>query len=362
MGRVEDPQFGLGKSVLFSIILITIFLGLAEIGVRGWAYFLREDVERFDTSTETFVLVPGEHRSEFGIATINSDGFVGDELQQDGPDLWRIAAVGDSCTYGGAFGHEPYPAQLQELLRSHEHPGRRYEVVNAGISGLNSEFALRRLRTKVLPLHPEVVTIYIGWNDLMKIDPFGAGSSTRWAGVAGFIDRLWLVKGLRKLLFFYVRPYLSPPAIGPGSLTGRIDGFRPTLFEENLRSMIATVRGIESRPVLLTLPTVVRKEMTLDDVRKARVVFPYFPAAYGVLDLLELIRTYNDSIRRVAGEENVPLVDLANAFEKIDDPTPYFLDTMHTNAEGAKLISQLMLADLEKHALLDPEGGSEDHR
>jgi lysophospholipase L1-like esterase len=363
MSRIEQPQFGLGKSLLFSVILVTLFLGLGEIGVRGWAYFLREEAERFDLSTQTFVLVPGKHRSEGGgTATINSDGFVGDELQPDGPDLWRIATIGDSCTYGEGDSTHPYAAQLQALLREHQRPGHRYEVVNAGISGLNSELALRRLRTKVLALNPDVVTIYIGWNDLMKVDPLGAGSDARWARVAGHIDRLWLVKGLRKLLFFYVRPYLRPPATGPESHTGRIDGFRPTLFEENLRSMIASVRSIESRPVLLTLPTVVRPDMTLDGVRGARVVFPYFPSAYGVLDLLELIGTYNDSIRRVADEKNVPLIDLAQAFEKLDDPTGYFLDTMHTTREGARLIAQVMLRDLETMGLLDPSGKSPEGR
>lgn len=352
MNRVDEPQFGLGKSLLFSITLIALFLGFAELGVRGWAYFLREDAEKFDLSTQTFVLVPGEHRSRVATAMINSDGFVGDELQPDGPDLWRIAAVGDSCTYGSGDSIHPYPAQLQALLRS-QHPGHRYEVVNAGISGLNSELALRRLRTKVLPLDPDVVTIYIGWNDLMKVDPLAAGGSTRWAPVARLIDQLWLVKGLRKLLFFYVRPYLSPPATGPESRSGRIDGFRPTLFEANLHSMIDSIRGAQSRPVLTTLPTVVRPNMTLDEVRNVNVMFPYFPSAYGVLDLLDLIRTYNDAIRRVAGEENVPLIDLAQAFEALDDPTSHFLDTMHTNSKGAELIAQLMLQGLEREALLD---------
>jgi hypothetical protein len=118
MSRAEERQFGFGKSVLFSVILIALFIGIAELGVRSWAYFLRDDAIEFDLSTQTFVLVPGKHRGEWGTAIINSAGFAGDELQPDGPDLWRIAAVGDSCTYGEGYAREPYPAQLQELLRS----------------------------------------------------------------------------------------------------------------------------------------------------------------------------------------------------------------------------------------------------
>jgi len=354
MAERQQPQFGLGKSILFSAILIGLFLGAGELAVRGWAYYLREDAERFDIATQTFVLVPGHHRSAMGQAVINSDGFVGRELEPDGPDLWRIAAVGDSCTYGG--GHElyTYPAQLDRMLQERERPGLRYEVVNAGVSGLNSELALRRLRTKVLPLHPDVVIVYIGWNDLMKVDPFAGGSSARWAGVARFLDRLWLVKGLRKLMFYDVRPYLRPPSTGPESDTGRLKEFRPALYESTLREMIAAVRGAGSRPVLVTLPTVVRPEMTLEDIRRANVFFPYFPSAYGVLDLLDLIHDYNQTIRRVALDEGVPLIDLEREFDRIPDPVPLFLDTMHTTPEGARRIADLLLRDLDRDGLLDP--------
>lgn len=354
MDRMQEPQFGVGKSIVYAAILVTFFLGLAELAVRGWAYYLREDAEKFDLATQTFVLVPGEHRSYTGTEVINSQGFVGRELKPDGPDLWRIAAVGDSCTYGGGHPVYTYSAQLQALLEERERPGRRYEVVNAGVSGLNSELALRRLRSKVLPLDPEVVTIYIGWNDLMKTDPAGGGGSGRWAGLARLIDRLWLVKGLRKMLFFYIRPHVWPPSTGPESRTGRIDGFRPAIFEDNLREMIAAVRGIDSRPVLLTLPTVVRPDMTLREVRDAHVVFPYFPAAYGVLDLLDLVGAYNHSISRVAVEEGVPLVDLTRVFEPMRDRSPYFFDTMHLNRDGARLVAQELLRGLERNGLIGP--------
>jgi lysophospholipase L1-like esterase len=66
---------------------------------------------------------------------------------------------------------------LGVMLDQQEPHGLRYEVVNAGVSGLNSELALRRLRSKVIDLDPDVVTIYIGWNDLMKVDPLSQGNA-----------------------------------------------------------------------------------------------------------------------------------------------------------------------------------------
>lgn len=354
MEHHEAPQFGPVKSVLYSLILIGLVLGGAELAVRTWAHYLRAEVERFDPGTGTFVLVPGRHRTRFGTAVINSQGFVGAELEPEGPDLWRIVAVGDSCTFGGGNERHTYPALLDRRLDRRERPGLRYEVVNAGISGLNSELALRRLESVVPPLHPDVVTIYIGWNDLMKFDPVAQGKEARFSGVARVLDQLWLARGLRKLLFFYVRPAILKPRTGPESRSGRFQGFRPTYFEENLERMVTAARGIGASVLLATLPTVVRPWMTLEDLEQARVVFPYFPSAYGVGDLLDLVGAYNRAIERVGLKTGTPVVDLAARFAAIEDPRPYFHDTMHTNLDGMAVIAEAFEEALEAHGLLEP--------
>jgi lysophospholipase L1-like esterase len=358
MSRAGEPQFGVTKSLAFSATLIVLILGAAELLVRGWAFYMRGDAERWDAKSSTFVLEPGEYRSEYGnVARINSAGFVGAELASEGPDLWRIVAVGDSCTYGGGSDLDSYPALLEARLHLREGPGRRYEVVNAGISGLNSELALRRLRSRVLALTPDVVTLYIGWNDLMKFDPLAQveeGQNARWSGVARALDGLWLVKGLRKLLFFHLRPFVAPPATGPESHTGRFAGFRPTLYERNLAEMIDAVQSIGARPLLVTLPTVVRPEMSVPDLRQARVMFPYFGSANAVGDFLDLLAAYNQVVRTLAAERNVPLVDLAKHFEAVDDITPYFFDTMHPDTRGRAVIAEQLLSGLEREGLLAP--------
>jgi lysophospholipase L1-like esterase len=333
--------------------------------LRGWSYFVREEAIQFDLSTGTFVLVPGEHPGRFVTATINSDGFVGKELEPEGSDLWRIVAVGDSCTYGGGHKTETYPAILELMLDQREPHDRRYEVVNAGISGLNSELALRRLRSKVIDLQPDVVTIYIGWNDLMKVDPLSQGEAKEWTLLARMIDDLWLVKGMRKLIFFHIRPNLWIPKTGPESRTGRFANFQPSIYERNLLEMIEAVREMDSRPVLLTLPTVVKPDMRVEDLRRARVIFPYFQSAYGVRDLLDLIEAYNQVIRGVAARKSVPLVDLSGTFEEFEDTPRYFIDTMHLSPLGMQTVAREVLAALERNHLLGPAGPgnpSSDHQ
>ena len=107
---------------------------------------------------------------------INSKGFVGPEFS-DRPveGVRRVIAIGDSCTFSEGFWRLAYPGILQELLA--DRSGEPFEVLNAGIEGYNSTFALERLRHEIIRYRPQLVTIYIGWNDLMKTDPGNASAT-----------------------------------------------------------------------------------------------------------------------------------------------------------------------------------------
>src|SRR5262245_56187508 len=165
--RTKARSFGAFKTVVFSTILILLFFGSAEIAVRAWVYLFRAPAERFDLTTGTFVLVPGEYpRVGAPPIQVNSRGFVGPEFEEPrASGVVRIVALGDSCTFGQGSGVETYPAQLAMRLNN-GNDLRRYQVINGGIEGLNSELALRRLTTKIMPLKPDIVTVILGWNEL----------------------------------------------------------------------------------------------------------------------------------------------------------------------------------------------------
>ena len=72
-----------------------------------------------------------------------------------------ILAFGDSLTHGnGAKENESYPAVLQELS------GRK--VINAGISGEESEPGLRRLPGLLEQYKPQMLILCHGGNDLLR--------------------------------------------------------------------------------------------------------------------------------------------------------------------------------------------------
>lgn len=347
----RTPRFGPVKTVIFSTILMVLFFSVAEGAVRIWVYFFREQAERFDVETGTFVLIPGTYaRPAREPITINSRGFVGAEFEDPrSAGVVRIVTIGDSCTFGGGSQLSSYPGQLE--FRLNEAGVHRYQVINAGIEGLNSELALRRLVTKILPLKPDIVTVYIGWNDLMKFDPAGQHEVPGLAVVGRTMDRFWLIKALRKLVFYYIRPHVYSPVTGPPSRTGAFKSYRPAVFEDTLRTLIETARNAGAQVVVMTLPSVVSSDMTPEEVRRFNVIFPYFQSAYAVGDFVDLIAAYNHSIDRIAVEQGVMLVDLATEINGRPDRRELFFDTMHPNQKGLKLVASILADRLRRPGL-----------
>ena len=300
--------------------------------------YFRTAYEQYNTTTGRLELVPNLQIDVPGgrRIRINSKGFVGVEFADVKPaGIYRVFAVGDSCTFGGDW-DVSYSAFLDKMLNA---DGRRYEVINAGIEGYNSEYALGRIRDDILKYNPDLVTIYIGWNDLMKVSPDNMSSSGRvtWLGTA--LSRSYLYKGLSKVLFIYIRPLLIPPGLSgksPNSMF--LINSVPATYEENVAAMVALLRERNVRVLLLTRPTVLTRDMSAEDLKTQHVFFPYFPEAYSVPRLLSLHDAYNNSIRRLATRLQVPIVDLDEVFDRQDKRT-LFWDTMHPSKQGHELIA-----------------------
>src|SRR5207244_2872083 len=133
-----------------------------EASVRIWALYFRTSYERYNARTGRLELTPNltytdSYGQEF---RINSKGFVGPEFDdQPGSEVYRIIALGDSCTFGTGFWQISYPGVLHRLLNGGA-TSRRFEVINAGIEGYNSTFALERIRDELLRYRPRLMLLY----------------------------------------------------------------------------------------------------------------------------------------------------------------------------------------------------------
>lgn len=338
---------GIGRRAGYAFIAGIVILLVAELGLAVWARYLRAPHETYDPIRGTRALVPGTHTTRFGHFTIDAQGFVAraPEPATDRPHSpplprFRVLAIGDSCTFGAADSETPYPAQLERRLRLHPPAPFDYQVINAGVEGLDSTEALGRLDYALEAVSPDVVLLYLGWNDLMKVAPRSQTRASPLSGLWRSIDSLWLVRGARKLVYFHLRARSGTPGLGAASTTGRFDGFRPSYFEENLHALIERARAAGARPVLLTLPHSLRPDLDRAAIATRLVQFPYFQGGDQLGDFLALIERYNEAIRRVGDETGVPIVDLARRFAGITDPSVYFTDTLHPNARGNTLIAE----------------------
>ncbi len=97
----------------------------------------------------------------------NSLGYRGGEFPlRKAEAAYRIVTIGGSTTYSiDVQDHrDSYPSQLESHLRASGFEG--VEVINAGIAGHNSYHNLINLAFRVLPLEPDLVILYQGWNDI----------------------------------------------------------------------------------------------------------------------------------------------------------------------------------------------------
>ncbi len=209
---------------------------------------------------------------------------------------------------------------------------------------------LRRLRSAILPLEPDLVVVYLGWNDLMKRSPGAQRASSSLERIRRRLDDLWLVRGLRKALFSHLLPRVKDPATGPDSDTRRFADFVPTVFEENLVAIVEESHGAGAEVVLVTLPTGLRADTSVTRLRERQIDFPFFAGADRVGDFLTLIERYNRVIRQVGVRAGVPVVDLAAAFAGSPEADLLFWDTMHPNRAGQEQIAAAISRSLANEA------------
>lgn len=335
------------RAALFVIIITVGMLSVLEGGIRIWSYYFRSSHEVFNASKGRYEPVPGIH--DIGGSrplVVNSKGFIGVEFETEKPkDVYRIFAIGDSCTFG--IMETTYPGLLHKMLND-QNGGKKFEVINAGVEGYHSGFALARLKEDVLQYHPDLVMIYVGWNDFMKADPENLAATGRYAWLARIMEQSYLIKAYKKVIFSYVRPMIAKPnAQNTIDDLHAYDAFESPEFRRNLQEMSRILKVNNIKALIMTRPTVVREGMSTEELKKQNVMFPWYGNAYSVNKLLSLHHAYNRTIRSVADQETIPLVDLDAQFDK-HNKNNLFWDTMHPNERGHQLIANEVFSRLQQ--------------
>lgn len=104
--------------------------------------------------------------------SINSRGFRGAEIPAEKGNTYRIVALGESTTFGFTINAQdrPWPEMLQQFIRERLNLSRPVEVINAGIPSADLPLNLSRFPAQILPLHPDMIICYHGFNCFHLLD------------------------------------------------------------------------------------------------------------------------------------------------------------------------------------------------
>lgn len=114
-----------------------------------------------------FELIPNIHVIWEGHEVrINSHGIRDDEFPREKPpNSIRIAFLGDSVSFGWLLAKEDAPSEILEEVFNEYSNGPRFQVMNFAVPGYNSAIEMEVLRSKALPLEPDVVILQYARND-----------------------------------------------------------------------------------------------------------------------------------------------------------------------------------------------------
>jgi len=236
------------------------------------------------------------------------------------PDVVRVMCYGDSLTDGPPKGG--WPTHLNKLLTQHPPvPGRRYEVLNAGVVGYSSHQGLLRFLQEVDQYDPDLLLVSFGWNDAAQASG-QPDKSYRIPPRPLVLTQRALVRYRAYLvLMYYMNGWRAQPATapaGPAHPRVSIDDYLANL--ERFRTE-AECRGIPI--VFLTRPhKIPPRELSKNPTWRGSVP------------------RYNAALVEWAARRNVAVLDVQRIFERL--PPALFSDECHFTPQGYERMGELV--------------------
>lgn len=350
--------------LLILLIILLVALTPVELIMRmnGYYNIHNSDTQRLVTNAfQPYVqdrLVPNSDPS----IHIDSYGFRGDEITKVKPEnVYRIVVFGGSTAYGVGVSYDDLVTKiLQDMLLKHYH--RKIEVLNAGVTGYNSENSIIDYMFRVSDFKPNLVIMWHGINDMYVSCPnypnilnrnfepdYSSYTGPLYTMVQYYffppiisvnldvLNYVWSVIATHE--YTTVFPYLTN-WVSNWVLTYRV-AHSPAInqqwpsiasYQRNLRYFIAIVRS-DNIPLILGnqpnmfstyakyYPGAVKDEITCYN---GKTYANWSSQTQG-------ITAFNEVTKKVALENHVQFIDLDALLPRT--PT-YFLDTIHWSPEG----------------------------
>lgn len=358
-------RIGAGKRIAFASIPLLLLAGMLELVLR--ATELAERCPNRFTDSQIWVCDPILHfklnrEMQPTGEPLNDEGFRGGEWRAKAPGVYRILALGDSCTFGliarekFGFVKQPYPLKLQRLVERRIGEGR-VEALNAGVPGYNSFHGVMLLRTRLRDLDPDLITVRYGWNDQF-LSAAGEGEALfrEPESAAGLLlqdlalrTRLYaFARRLALELQALRRPVEDQAKSAFAAQRSWVPTIPLELYERNLRRIVEIGRSRGAEVWLLTSPAnpapgeEAVKQMSASNRQ-------------GFDELMRVHDEYNEAVRRVGREVDALVVDMAAVYAR-HPGAPLFVptDIPHPTEGGHVLEAETLYAALVKRGVMKP--------
>lgn len=176
MKNVHGPNVLLSTGLFISSLIIAVLLGeilLRSFGYAGAPESLIGNIRLVDDPILNWRFIPHSRVQDGKIVyEYNSAGFRDLEHSKQKPlGVTRVVMIGDSVTEGaGVEADAIFSSRLQHLL------GPPYEVINLGMSGLNTPQEVHVLEVEGLGYDPDVVIVNFVLNDCDFYSEFHAAT------------------------------------------------------------------------------------------------------------------------------------------------------------------------------------------
>ncbi len=341
--RVAALVIGLAGACLCAEVALRVY-----VASRGWTancyatglVFFVPDQQAGHTLRPNLRLVSSTYR-----VSTNRHGFRGPELAlKKSDETVRIAVLGGSSVFGYLVPDgQDSCRELQTLLTQ---PGQPIEVINAGVPGYNLHQCRQRYQHQVAALQPDVVLLYLGWNDtpfLISEDP---DSLDRTPPAPSWSQRALSRSTLYGFVRYRVFPLRAPQFTPPASSTTQVTEAGGQAFRQELQALVEAIRESGAQPVISTQVMAASKHC--QDLSGYLGSSPEQVAANRRIG-----QWISGTLREVAAQEQLPLVDCARQLSC--DPE-MLGDAIHLTAHGHQQVARLWARELSVVLHPDSEG------
>ena len=229
--------------------------------------------------------------------------------------------------------------------------GTKINAINAGVSGNDSLHSVNIFLNKIMPLKPNIAVLMHNINDLTVLlhegtywnqNRYRSALVTEDRSIKSFIKSNFpntynLAYNLRIKLLGETREFPNSDSRKPSIDSKNI----LKLFRANLNIFINIAKTKNITPVLMTQANrFIAKpdEIILNNLRPLKSLGMTYD------EYRTLYLSMNDTVRNVASENNVLLIDLANT---VPQTKQYMTDPVHFNNAGSELAAKIIAKRLE---------------